>query len=172
MTGRMNGWKVKGLVQDSGCQITQIYPRWLAHHYTREIPAKVRCVHGDIRKFNTTLINLEIEGKTTCTRVVMNQELSSDRIVGIDVLPNMDLSLAYLATSKESKETKRRKRRRLRRLVITTSDSDKLEKHSGSSSSMTMIPASSKDTNQPFSTDDSPPPPTKESQASQKDLEE
>ena len=75
--GTINGKRAKDLIIDSGCQMTQVHSKWLTPGYRRETSIRITCVHGDVRMQETSTVDLDVMGKATKTKMVVNLNLTS-----------------------------------------------------------------------------------------------
>ena len=105
--GSINGQRVKDLIIDSGCQVTQVHPRWLAPDYKRETPIRIACVHGDVITHDATIVDIEVLGKVVTTQVAVNPKLACDGLIGVDILASGEHKCSYLAQTRS--KTKGRK---------------------------------------------------------------
>ena len=106
----INGQRVKNLIIDSGCQVTQVHPRWLARDYKRETPIRIACVHGDVITLDTTIVDIEILGKVVTTQVAVNPKLACDGLIGVDILASGEHKCSYLAQTRSKTKCRSRKR--------------------------------------------------------------
>ena len=111
--GTINGKRAKDLIIDSGCQMTQVCPKWLTPGYRRETPNRITCVHGDVRMHETTTVDLDVMGKAIRTQVVVNPNLTSAGLIGLDILTDREHKSRYLAQTRSKTKGKRRIKTRL-----------------------------------------------------------
>ncbi len=94
------GREPKDLIIDSGCQMTQVHPKWLTPGYRRETPIRITCVHGDVRMHETTTVDLDVMGKAIRTQVVVYPNLTSNGLIGLDILMDREHKSSYLAQTR------------------------------------------------------------------------
>ena len=111
--GTINGKRSKDLIIDSGCQMMQVHHKWLTPGYRRETPIQITCIHGDVRMHETTTVDLDVMGKTIRTQVVVNPNLTSDGIIGLDILTDREYKSSYLAQTRSKTKGKGRIKTRL-----------------------------------------------------------
>ena len=98
--GTINGKRAKDLIIDSGCQMTQVHPKWLTPGYRRETPIRITCIHGDVRMHETTTVDLDVMGKAIRTQVVSFPNLTSDGLIGLDILMDREHRSSYLTQTR------------------------------------------------------------------------
>ena len=108
--GSINGQRVKDLIIDSGCQVTQVHPRWLAPDYKRETPIRIACIHGDVITHDTTIVDIEVLGKVVTTQVAVNPKLACDGLIGVDILASGEHKCSYLAQTRSKTKSRRQKK--------------------------------------------------------------
>ena len=113
--------RVKDLIIDSGCQVTQVYTRWLAPDYKRETPTRIACVHGDVVTHDTTIVDIEVLGKVITTQVAINPKLACDGLIGVDILASGEHKCSYLAQTRS--KTKRRRQKKIRSYITPPNES-------------------------------------------------
>ena len=96
----INGKRVKDLIIDYGCQMVQVHPQWATPGHRRETPIRITCVHGDVRMHETTTVDLDVMGKAIRTQVVVNPNLTSDCLIGLDILTDREHKSSYLAQTR------------------------------------------------------------------------
>ena len=119
--GSINGQSVKDLIIDSGCQVTQIHPRWLAPDYKWETPTRIACVHGDVITHDTTIVDIAVLGKVVTTQVAVNPKLACDGLIGVDILARGEHKCSYLAQTRS--KTKRRRQKKIRSYITPPNES-------------------------------------------------
>ena len=113
--GSINGQRVKDLIIDSGCQVTQVHPIWLASDYKLETPIRIACVHGDVITHDTTIVDIEVLGKVVTTQVAVNQKMACDGLIGVDILASGEDKCRYLAQTRS--KTKRRRQKKVKSYI-------------------------------------------------------
>ncbi len=119
--GSINGQRVKDLIIDSGCQVTQVHPRWLATDYKRETPIRIACVHEDVITHDTTIVDIEVLGKVVTTQVAVNPKLACDGLIGVDILASGEHKCSYLAQTRS--KIKRRRQKKIRSYITPPNES-------------------------------------------------
>ena len=109
----INGKRAKDLIIDSGCQKTQVHPKWLYPGYCRETPIRITCIHGDVRMHETATVDQDVMGKAIRTQVVVNPNLTSHGLIGLDILTDREHKSSYLAQTRSNTKGKRRIKTRL-----------------------------------------------------------
>ena len=133
--GSINGQRVKDLIIDSGCQVTQVHPRWLTPDYKWEIPIRIACVHGDVITHDTTIVDIQVLGKVVTTQVAINPKLACNGLIGVDILASGEHKCSYLAQTRS--KTKRRRKKKLRSYITPPNESSESQDSSAAPQSNT-----------------------------------
>lgn len=82
--GRLNGKEVKKILVDTGCDRSQVHPRCLKEDYVKEGAINVEGAFAT-KKCPLTRVKVRMEGRSFDTTMAVNENMSFDAILGVDV---------------------------------------------------------------------------------------